>query len=139
MMFPFVSVRLDGMGVPDTAASNAKRPRGFPAGAIPTVDFLLHHFGRVVKTVRVKSHHSAGSKYLAGYRPSRPKKRRFCQLSNRAAGWDGAKFPYDAGGKNEKLCPWSIPHAGPRAMPTYRIYKLTDGSSGSNDRSPSAE
>jgi len=27
----------------------------------------------------------------------------------------------------KKLCPWSIPHAGPRAMPTYRIYKLTDG------------
>jgi hypothetical protein len=44
-----------------------------------------------------------------------------------SGGLDGAKFLYDIGGKNEKLCPWSIPHAGPRAMPTYRIYKLTDG------------
>ena len=35
---------------------NAKRPRGFPAGAIPTVDFLLHDFDRVVKKPRVKSH-----------------------------------------------------------------------------------
>jgi hypothetical protein len=34
---------------------NAKRPLGFPAGAIPTVDFLLHEFGRAVKKVRVKS------------------------------------------------------------------------------------
>jgi hypothetical protein len=28
---------------------------GVPAGAIPTVDFLLHDFGRFVKKVRVKS------------------------------------------------------------------------------------
>ena len=29
---------------------------GVPAGAIPTVDFLLHDFGRVVKKTRVKTH-----------------------------------------------------------------------------------
>ncbi|HEX4557467.1 MAG TPA: hypothetical protein VH249_26000, partial [Xanthobacteraceae bacterium] len=33
---------------------NAKRPRGFPAGAIPTVDFLLHFFCRFVKKTGVK-------------------------------------------------------------------------------------
>jgi hypothetical protein len=33
---------------------NAKRLLGFPAGAIPTVDFLLRDFGRVVKKMRVK-------------------------------------------------------------------------------------
>ena len=32
-----------------------KRPRGFPAGAIPTVDFLLHDFGRFVKKTCVKT------------------------------------------------------------------------------------
>jgi hypothetical protein len=37
-------------------ACDKKGPRGFPAGAIPTVDFLLHDFGRVVKKTRVKSH-----------------------------------------------------------------------------------
>src|SRR5712672_1916772 len=35
---------------------------------------------------------------ICAHRPSRQKKWRFCQLSNRATGWDGAKFPYDAGG-----------------------------------------
>jgi hypothetical protein len=34
----------------------AKRPLGLPAGAIPTVDFLLHQFGRLVKKMRVKTH-----------------------------------------------------------------------------------
>jgi len=34
---------------------NAKRPRGFPAGAIRTVDFLLHDLARIVKKVGVKT------------------------------------------------------------------------------------
>src|SRR4051794_34287475 len=34
---------------------NAKRPRGFPAGAIPTVDFLLARSARVVKKMAVKT------------------------------------------------------------------------------------
>ena len=33
-----------------------KTPARFPAGAIPTVDFLLHEIGGVVKKVPVKSH-----------------------------------------------------------------------------------
>jgi hypothetical protein len=37
-------------------AGNAKRPLGFPAGAIPTVDFLLHDLDVVVKKMRVKTH-----------------------------------------------------------------------------------
>jgi hypothetical protein len=45
---------------------------GFPAGAIPTVEFLLHDFGRVVKKVGVKNHDSAGHK--------------FC-VSGRSGGW----------------------------------------------------
>src|SRR5712675_391912 len=36
-------------------AGNAKRPLGFPAGAIPTVDFLLYHLALIVKKVRVKT------------------------------------------------------------------------------------
>jgi hypothetical protein len=43
-------------GSAEDGCRNAKRPRGFPAGAIPTVDFLLHHFGRFVKKVGVKTH-----------------------------------------------------------------------------------
>src|SRR3977135_2324882 len=35
---------------------SCKRPRGFPAGAIPTVDFLLHHFAVAVKKMAVKTH-----------------------------------------------------------------------------------
>ncbi|HEY4747626.1 MAG TPA: hypothetical protein VIH38_08670, partial [Steroidobacteraceae bacterium] len=35
---------------------NEKRPRGFPAGAIPTVDFLLHHLAAAVKKTAVKTH-----------------------------------------------------------------------------------
>jgi len=35
---------------------SCKRPRGFPAGAIPTVDFLLHHLAAVVKKTAVKTH-----------------------------------------------------------------------------------
>src|SRR4030081_3396868 len=35
---------------------NAKRPRGFPAGAIRTVDFLLHHGAAIVKKMAVKTH-----------------------------------------------------------------------------------
>src|SRR3954447_21672593 len=35
---------------------------GFPAGAIPTVDFLLHEIGRIVKKTRVKSHDPTGNK-----------------------------------------------------------------------------
>jgi hypothetical protein len=34
---------------------SAKRSRGFPADAIPTVDFLLHGFGWFVKKTRVKT------------------------------------------------------------------------------------
>jgi hypothetical protein len=57
---------------------NAKRPRGFPAGAIPTVDFLLHHTTAFVKKMPVKSHDGAGSKFsqdwiacLSGFRSRR--------------------------------------------------------------------
>jgi hypothetical protein len=35
---------------------SCKRPRGFPAGAIPIVDFLLYHFLAVVKKTPVKGH-----------------------------------------------------------------------------------
>src|SRR5258705_10209297 len=35
----------------------AKRPRGFPAGATRTVDFLLYHLSVVVKKVAVKTQH----------------------------------------------------------------------------------
>jgi hypothetical protein len=45
---------------------NAKRPRGFPAGAIPTVDFLLHHASAFVKKMPVKSHDGAGKKLPPG-------------------------------------------------------------------------
>jgi hypothetical protein len=34
---------------------NAKRPLGFPAGAIPTVDFLLAHPATIVKKMGVKT------------------------------------------------------------------------------------
>jgi hypothetical protein len=37
-------------------AGNAKRPLGFPAGAIPTVDFLLYHPTPIVKKRPVKTH-----------------------------------------------------------------------------------
>src|SRR4029077_2495328 len=40
----------------ETRRPHEKRPRGFPAGAIPTVDFLLHHFALVVKKTAVKTH-----------------------------------------------------------------------------------
>jgi hypothetical protein len=40
-------------------AGNAKRPLGFPAGAIPTVDFLLYHFQAFVKKMRVNTHDRA--------------------------------------------------------------------------------
>jgi hypothetical protein len=36
-------------------AGKCKRPALWVPGAIPTVDFLLHHFGAVVKKVGVKS------------------------------------------------------------------------------------
>jgi hypothetical protein len=42
---------------------NAKRPRGFPAGAIPTVDFLLARPAAIVKKMAVKTHDGAGSKF----------------------------------------------------------------------------
>ena len=42
---------------------DAKRPLGFPAGAIPTVDFLLHDFGAVVKKVGVKTHDRAWGRF----------------------------------------------------------------------------
>jgi hypothetical protein len=35
---------------------SCKRPHGFPAGAIPTVDFLLHHLAVAVKKMAVKTH-----------------------------------------------------------------------------------
>jgi hypothetical protein len=38
-----------------TAAETQSARAAFPAGAIPTVDFLLHDFDRFVKKVRVKS------------------------------------------------------------------------------------
>jgi hypothetical protein len=40
---------------------NAKRPLGFPAGAIPTVDFLLYHPAPFVKKTRVKTHDRVSS------------------------------------------------------------------------------
>jgi len=48
---------------------NAKRPRGFPAGAIPTVDFLLAHPATIVKKVGVKTHDRSHSKNFS--RPDR--------------------------------------------------------------------
>jgi len=42
---------------------NAKRPRGFPAGAIPTVDFLLAHLATIVKKMGVKTHDRPHSKF----------------------------------------------------------------------------
>ena len=51
----FSAVRESASGPSRTETQSARA--GFPAGAIPTVDFLLYHFGRVVKKVRVKSHH----------------------------------------------------------------------------------
>jgi hypothetical protein len=42
---------------------------GVPAGAIPTVDFLLHDFGRVVKKVRVKTHDSILKRLIGGEGP----------------------------------------------------------------------
>jgi hypothetical protein len=44
---------------------NAKRPRGFPAGAIPTVDFLLAHPATIVKKMPVKTHVRSHSKIPA--------------------------------------------------------------------------
>jgi hypothetical protein len=38
---------------------NTKRPLSFPAGAIPTVDFLLYHLAAFVKKMRVKTHDRA--------------------------------------------------------------------------------
>src|SRR5882757_2409084 len=42
---------------------NAKRPLGIPAGAIPTVDFLLYHRAPFVKKTLVKSHVAAHSSH----------------------------------------------------------------------------
>src|SRR5712671_4819820 len=44
-------------------AGNAKRPLGFPAGAIPTVDFLLYHPVPFVKKTLVKTHVAAHSSH----------------------------------------------------------------------------
>ena len=45
------------------APANGKRPLGFPAGAIPTVDFLLYHRAPFVKKTLVKSHVAAHSSH----------------------------------------------------------------------------
>jgi hypothetical protein len=50
---------------------NAKRPLGFPAGAIPTVDFLLAHPATIVKKMGVKTHDRSHSKISAGQIASR--------------------------------------------------------------------
>jgi hypothetical protein len=39
----------------------AKSPPSFPAGANPTVDFLLHHPAQFVKKTRVKTHDRTAS------------------------------------------------------------------------------
>jgi hypothetical protein len=49
--------------LPTQGSLNAKRPLGFPAGAIPTVDFLLHHARAAVKKMPVKTHDGVGSKF----------------------------------------------------------------------------
>jgi hypothetical protein len=50
---------------------NAKRPLGFPAGAIPTVDFLLAHPATNVKKMGVKTHDRSHSKISADQIASR--------------------------------------------------------------------
>src|SRR3954464_12097018 len=51
---PHPAVRHETQG---PATFRKKRPRGFPAAAIPTVDFLLHHRAAAVKKTAVKTHH----------------------------------------------------------------------------------
>jgi len=54
-----------------TAVRSLKRkaPARFPAGAIPTVDFLLYHLVGLVKKVRVKSHDSIRERLIVGGKP----------------------------------------------------------------------
>src|SRR5882762_10456031 len=54
---------------PPYANSNAKCPRGRPAGTIPTVDFLLHHAAASVKKTAVKTHDGARAGSRATARP----------------------------------------------------------------------
>jgi hypothetical protein len=49
----------------------AKSPLGFPAGAIPTVDFLLHHLAPDVKNTPVKTHDRADLTWLVKQRDAR--------------------------------------------------------------------
>src|SRR5712671_1528162 len=49
-----IARRMSGHGRSRTELQSARA--SLPAGAIPTVDFLLHDFGRAVKKLRVKSH-----------------------------------------------------------------------------------
>jgi hypothetical protein len=56
-----VARRAKAEGWAAVTGRNAKRPLGFPAGAIPTVDFLLYHLAPFVKKTRVKTHDRVSS------------------------------------------------------------------------------
>src|SRR6195256_4860328 len=83
-----IARRMSGHGPSRTETQSARA--GFPAGAIPTVDFLLQEVGRVVKKGRVKIYVSSRERFVdGGGGPERVQRAEMAALVGRHC-WHGA-------------------------------------------------